>query len=238
MIRIEVIATGSSGNCTLLTDSNTGKILVMDCGVPAPPRLKYEKIAGVCITHSHSDHVHNLFDYKMKDVYGTEEELTSPRVSKIGLQKPHYIKSCEQFRVGPFNVTSYPAYHDTPNPVHYLISTEDDMIWYGCDAYKYDEMTIGTASCCRKILLDCNYDEGLMDEDEFKIRSYSGELKERIIFNGHASNQYIRKAFNDVKDKLVLLHTSENYNDKEAIQKVFGKRARIITRENCPKKIM
>lgn len=56
-MRLRCLASGSSGNCYILTDSN-GKSLILDCGVPIMEIKKglnwnIRGISGVIISHSH-----------------------------------------------------------------------------------------------------------------------------------------------------------------------------------------
>lgn len=238
MISIIVAGSGSSGNCTVLKDNKTGKALVVDCGISPPPLLRFEDVVGVLITHSHNDHVHNIRELRGKPIYGTKEELTVDKVSKSlynDYSNVTYVTSLSTYEIGPFTVTPYHADHDTPNPVHYKIETKDDSVWYGCDACSYDDdVVFAAATSCKKIMLECNYDEVLMEEDNHFIKSYSLALRDRIVNSGHASNQYIYNKFKSYKRKLILCHLSKNYNSIENIKKVFGKGVRVIDDNACP----
>lgn len=236
MIKIIISGSGSRGNCTALRDTKTGKIIIMDCGVSPPPNIKYEDVLGVFITHNHSDHIHNLKDVRGKPVYGSEGELNIPKIrSALGnYENVTFVNTNQEYTLGPFTVTPYPAKHDTDAPVHYMITTNEDSVWYGCDSYDYSDDEIEAAMKCNKIMVDCNYDEEMMFSGKVYHKAYPESLKDRIVNNGHASNQYIYDRFKAVKKKLILCHMSRNYNCEEAVRKVFGKGVRLVDDDLCP----
>jgi phosphoribosyl 1,2-cyclic phosphodiesterase len=56
-MKLKCIATGSSGNCYTLT-SNSGEILILDCGIPIKEikkglNWKIRGIRGMIISHAH-----------------------------------------------------------------------------------------------------------------------------------------------------------------------------------------
>lgn len=238
MILIQVAGTGSTGNCTVLRDSETRKALVVDCGISPPPLLRFEDVVGVLITHSHNDHVHNIRELRNKPIYGTKEELDTPKIQKSlynDFSNVTYVTSLSKYEIGPFTVTPYPADHDTPNPVHYKIETKDDSVWCGCDACNYDnDVVFAAATSCNKIMVESNYDADLIEQDQFRVSSYPIGLRDRIVNSGHASNTYIAERFKDYKERLILIHVSMNYNSDECIAKAFGNGVSVIDNGLCP----
>ncbi len=247
-LEITIVNSGSDGNSTLIRDLDTKKVLVMDAGVHAPPGLKYEDVVGVCITHCHNDHVRYIYEYRTKTIYGTEEELTSNKVLRkfemynedpdlYPLPNDMITKEYPECRAGPFTIKTIPADHDTEAPVHYIISNGKTSFFYGCDSSTFDtESPTWNAICaCDAIMVDCNYSEHSMLTDEGVKQAYTDELKKRIMSSGHASNEYIRKTFGCVVNKLILGHLSINYNSKFKARFVFnGTKATVVDRKECP----
>ena len=59
-MKLKCIATGSTGNCYLLT-SDSGETLIIDCGIPINEIKKgldwnIRNVVGVLCTHRHQDH--------------------------------------------------------------------------------------------------------------------------------------------------------------------------------------
>ena len=231
---VTIYGSGSSGNMTIVKDKETGKCIVLDCGVHIPPMIKLEDVLGVFITHAHSDHTHCMSEWISKPIYGTLGELNNPKFIKFNYDF-RYITPLNLYQIGPFSVIPYPARHDTTDPVHYMVRTNNDSLWYGCDACAYNNQEYHAAITCNKIMVECNYDEDMVEKGIFKQREYPPSLVERIVDVGHASNQYIEKRFHDVKRKLILCHISRNCNEAKRIKKVFGKNIRMVY--DCPRRI-
>src|SRR5579884_4317108 len=68
MLRMTVLASGSKGNSTVLTSTESGTSLLVDCGLSCRETLKRMRFAGedpqqlsaVIVTHEHQDHVNGL----------------------------------------------------------------------------------------------------------------------------------------------------------------------------------
>ena len=79
-MRVEVLASGSSGNCYVITD-NLGNQLLLECGIKYEkiiPHLNFEKLDFILVSHSHQDHslcVDKFIDY----VPTFTTETTSPQ---------------------------------------------------------------------------------------------------------------------------------------------------------------
>jgi len=227
MITVTVYGSSSDGNCTILKDRVSGKMIVMDCGIPIPPKIKMENILAVFITHSHSDHRKCIKDWKSKPIYTNEPDLLDKYTEKGFNIHPISVED-----IGPFQVVAIRAQHDTKLPCHYRVSTKDDSVWYGCDAHEYRPVELSFACCCKKIMVDCNYDELFMKEKD----TYPKQLKKRIIGKGHASNQYIYDTFGSVKEHLILMHLSRVYNSPKQVRKVFGKQIKVV--DKVPKRFL
>jgi len=90
-MRIEVIGTGSSGNCYLLTVEN--KTLVIEAGVNFTKFKKavnfdLSNIVGVLVSHEHGDHAEFIKDFQKfgKNIYctsGTAEACKLKRFASM-----------------------------------------------------------------------------------------------------------------------------------------------------------
>ena len=122
-MRLNVIASGSSGNGYILEGQNSA--LVLECGV-APERLMrattcpLSHIAGCLITHEHGDHAAYAGRYANLglDVYASAGTLHA-----LGLHGHPYhplvpMLSC---RLGDFTVRTFPVKHDAAEPFGYMV---------------------------------------------------------------------------------------------------------------------
>ena len=67
MLKLKCLATGSSGNCYLLSTEN--ETLILDCGIPIKEIKKgldfdFSKVVGCVVTHSHKDHSASVDELK------------------------------------------------------------------------------------------------------------------------------------------------------------------------------
>lgn len=75
-MNINIIKSGSSGNCIILTDSNKNQIM-LDCGIKYElimPFVDFNKINFICLTHEHKDHSlsKKQFENFSIDIYSPE----------------------------------------------------------------------------------------------------------------------------------------------------------------------
>ncbi len=132
-MKVDILASGSSGNCIALT-TNESTILI-DAGIA---KTKIEKrllevgitpnsVKAIFVTHAHSDHIKGLplaNKYKIpvyagerewKNITTVEDEL----ISAIGVGG---IFGCDHFIVSHFNV-----HHDAIDPRGYVVWTLDNF---------------------------------------------------------------------------------------------------------------
>ena len=122
---LEVIGTGSSGNCYILT-SKSGQQLLLDCGVRLSgimKGLRYDimKSQGCLVTHSHKDHV--LSADKL-ELYGIDVWKPYEDIEKNNMTVREF---------GDFKAMCFEVQHDVPC-VGYLIKYDGRKLLYITDA--------------------------------------------------------------------------------------------------------
>lgn len=96
-MKLKCIATGSSGNCYLLT-SNSGETLILDCGIPIKEIKKgldwnIKDVVGVLCTHKHLDHSKPLDNFKKcqyRYLHHTKETITRRIMADSQFIRFHY----------------------------------------------------------------------------------------------------------------------------------------------------
>lgn len=155
MIGVEVIASGSSGNCYRLKSGCSS--LLLEAGIPIAKikeAINYElsRLDGCLITHEHKDHskaVAQLIAAGV-DVYaseGTRNVLVSPLIRPLSPSK------C--MRIGRWLVLPFKAFHDASEPLGYVISDGEDTLLFATDTYWIHERFKGLTL----IMLEVNYIE-------------------------------------------------------------------------------
>lgn len=241
-MKIKVIGSGSSGNATLFrTDANPNWVL-FDCGSSHMPKhTKGYDIKAIFITHCHSDHCSKVKYMKDIPVYGTMEDLSTEKfLNQFDEELPQlwYLKPFNFYKICDYVVIPYPSFHDTPNPVHFLITDGIEYFFYGCDTCalpSYLNEAFDLSDC---IMLECDYDSIAMQTDMIDGHPvsyvYDAELKQRIS-ETHCSVQYIKFRMNKYlrKTSVILGHLSKIYNSKKNVMGLIPE-AIVIGRQDCP----
>lgn len=205
------LASSSKGNCTYIGTKSCG--ILVDAGVGLREfaahlqhlSLAPKAIAGIFITHEHSDHVKGLRQIKqalggMVPIYGAKQSLVmllskgilSPTDPLYAVEKrPIGVKDC-------IEVTACATPHDSKASVCYHVRLEDAGSVAVCtDLGHVTSAVHHLLSQADLVLLESNYDPTLLHTG-----SYPDFLKRRIAGRyGHLSNQ-------DCAEEVGRLHES------------------------------
>lgn len=219
-MRIQVLASGSKGNCTYI-ESNTTKVLI-DAGINYT-RIKKEldkinvdllSLDGILISHTHSDHINGLSSVIKKiDTHVFIKDELKSEIKKI-IPERNIETIDDNFILGDFNIKLITASHDVP-AFGFIINDNKNSVVYLTDTgyinRKYFELTKNK----NVYIIESNHDEKMLMEGP-----YPYILKQRVISDkGHLSNKYtgkyLNKTIGDQTKYIILAHISENNNDPE-----------------------
>jgi len=219
-IRVAVLGSGSSGNCTFLA-TNRAKILV-DAGFSLREitrRLavigeRPESIQAVLITHEHSDHISGLGRLAKQlriPVYisaltraGLPPKTELPAVETIEPGKRYQI---EDLTVEPFTIP-----HDAVDPVAFRFTAEGLRVAVATDLGYLPENVKDYLRGCHCMVVESNHDLEML-----KNGPYPWYVKQRVMARtGHLSNtalgEFLRQEFDGETQVMVLAHLSEQNN--------------------------
>ena len=190
---LSVFASGSTGNCALLSEGDTH--LLLDDGISlrrlraalALRGLTPEKLSGVLITHEHKDHISGLpmlTKHCGVPLFAPRTVANHIRWSAAGVDG--YIREISPgtpFTAGDFTVTAFPTCHDTDQSVGYRI--EGSIPFALCtDTGCVTAGMLSALSGCKAALIEANH-----DVDMLRSGPYPWYLKQRILSErGHLSN--------------------------------------------------
>ena len=197
-IRFISFGSGSSGNCAYLGNSSGG--ILIDAGVDKDQVLKGladnnidpASIAGIIVTHDHSDHIH--FAYTLLRANRTWALFCTPRCLQ-GLLRRHsisrrisdYHKAIYkefEFQAGGFAITPFETSHDGSDNVGFSIRRGDRTFVIGTDMGVITERAAHYMSRANYLMLEADY-----DTDMLRTGRYPEYLKARIAGDrGHLSN--------------------------------------------------
>jgi len=227
-LKISVLGSGSSGNCTFISSSKT-KIL-LDAGFNRSQTIRrlnaigesLEGIKALVISHEHSDHVNGLpsllakHDIPVFTSEGTSEAVTA----KFSLKKIEFIKAGQPFVLGDLKVSPFTIPHDAADPMAFTLEAEGVRVGHVTDLGYMTELVIQRLRECDIIVLESNHDLEML-----RVGPYPWFLKQRILSReGHLSNETTGKFFSEHFDGraqfIVLAHLSENNNHPDIARMV------------------
>lgn len=224
-MRFVSIASGSSGNCIYAGTENTH--VLVDAGISAKRiekglfevGLKPKELAGIFITHEHSDHVKGLGVLGKKfeiPIYATEGTIKEIQKMKGMEQYPgelyRAVKPDVDVLVGDLTVKPFHIDHDAADPVAYRIQGENKSLAVATDLGHFNQYTIDHLLDLDAVLLEANHDLRMLETGP-----YPWYLKRRIMGDfGHLSNEnagrLINCILNDRLKHILLGHLSKENN--------------------------
>lgn len=187
---------GSSGNCTFISDGETN--LLIDAGVSAQKvvhalaSIGYgpSDIDGILLTHEHSDHIAGVGNLSRNygiSVYANKGtmEKTAAHCGWIYDDHIHVFKSNEKFEIGGIDVFPFSIPHDTIDPVGYTFRFNGKYYSVATDMGYVTDLVLKHLCKSEAVLIESNH-----DVDMLKNGPYPQFLKSRILGQrGHLSNE-------------------------------------------------
>ncbi len=229
-MKVCVLASGSSGNATLVATSRT-RILI-DAGLSfreLSNRLRAigedpREISAVLVTHEHNDHISGLpVLAKMLKVPIYLTSLTAPAIAwnEVTPRVETFQAGC-RFTVGDIEVDSFTIPHDSTDPVAYVFRAEGLKVAVVTDLGYIPESVKYQLRSAQLLVLESNHDLEML-----KVGPYPWLVKQRVMGRkGHLSNddvsQFIRQDLDPETSTLVLAHLSQTNNHPELVRLVAG----------------
>ena len=221
-IKICTLASSSSGNCTLVSQGNTH--VLIDAGISLRRiktaltrfELTPQDLAGVVVTHEHSDHVKGI---KMLVKYHNTPILAPEGVaSALGDMLPetqHCISGfCAgtELSIGALYIKSFLTMHDTPESVGYRFEDGRSSFVLATDTGCITPAVMQAAQGADMAVIEANHDVVML-----KNGAYPYFLKRRILSDrGHLSNEDSGQFAVDLAQsgtrKILLAHLSRDNN--------------------------
>ncbi len=227
-MRIVSLASGSSGNCTLIVSEHT-RVLV-DAGLSKKQILQgLRKILGalprldaILITHEHSDHISGVGKVARAlkcPIYVSEG--TAPFIEHLltGKESVLMFTPGQGFQVRDLFIEPFRIPHDAAEPCGFMVEEEslfaslNKRIAVATDLGTVTEEIRGRLLGCDLVMLESNHDIEMLVNGW-----YPEDLKRRILSDvGHLSNDIAGQTFRYLAERgrlhtAVLMHLSKNNN--------------------------
>lgn len=222
-MKVVTLASGSKGNCCLITSSTTS--ILIDAGLPLGEienHLAYlgvwpKDINAILVTHEHGDHIKSVGAFSRKyntKVFAHQNEWKVLN-SKLGKLLEENIKSFElaPFVVGDFKILPFQVPHDSFSCFGFTISENDNQMTIATDLGEITDDILNFFNGSTLAIIEANHEVELLAKNV----KYSAELKRRILSTyGHLSNDACADAVSKLYTKkvrqIILGHLSEENN--------------------------
>ena len=225
---IKIIASGSTGNATLISDGDSS--LLLDAGIAITKlqeatNFKLSSVSGCFCTHAHGDHSKAIKELAKLGISTYSSKGTFDTL-KLSGHRYKVIQSHEVVEVGTFRVMAFDVVHDVSEPLGFIVEskvTGEKLLYFSDTAYvKY------TFSGLTHIIAECNHGEHELRES-VRNEVIDRTLAKRIVRNHMSLERFIEflKANDLSKVKQVyLVHLSDNNSDEERfkreVQRITG----------------
>ena len=230
-MRVTILASGSSGNCTLLETSQTR--LLVDAGLGRKETLRrlaaverlVDRLDGIVISHEHTDHIGGLAQVLGQwrtTVYLTEAthcevKRILPESSQKRLNHVEHIRAGQRFIVGDIEVSPFSIPHDAADPLGFTFRANGTKVAIVTDLGYLPELVKHHLRDSDCLMLESNHDLEML-----KVGPYPWHVKQRVMSRtGHLSNHSVSEFLADAEGfdaharYVVLAHLSENNNNPD-----------------------
>jgi phosphoribosyl 1,2-cyclic phosphodiesterase len=234
MLRFRSLASGSSGNATLIEGSDglhRTRVLV-DCGLGLRQliaRLAVEGIGpadldGIFITHEHGDHIGCAPMLVAR--YGVPlwtSAGTAQYAAFAGLESArNLVRDGQVFAIGGLQLHPFTVPHDAREPLQLRCTDGDRVLGLMTDIGHVTGHALAALAGCHALVLESNHDVELLAQSR-----YPDFLKRRVGGqHGHLSNVQAAAALgalhHDRLNTVVAAHLSERNNRPELVSRAFA----------------
>lgn len=232
MTTFQTFASGSSGNAALLSSGGTHLLLDMGiscrrvCQALNKLGLRPEELAGVLITHEHSDHISGLATYIKKyrtPIFctpGTARQLAYRIAGIEDLLRP--VPLGERMALDGVEVELLPTSHDCRESAAFRIDTVSGSLGFLTDTGYIPEGTGRRLLGAELLVLESNHDEDMLWSGR-----YPYYLKARIQGpEGHLNNadaaRFAAASVEAGTRQVLLAHLSEENNTPRLALETVG----------------
>lgn len=227
-MKIEVIASGSAGNCYKVSNEDT--TLLIECGIPYKKiqqalNFKTTDIDGVLVSHEHMDHAKAC-----KDLIKAGVNLYMTKGTKEALKLDgHRVKSFKNFGdsyfdvdIGSFIIKPFKTIHDAKEPVGFVIYdslTNEELVFITDTQYSIYSFSPDY------FMMEVNYVREAINKNDSLHPDLRARIKENHMSLETAINLLEKSDLSRLK-KIYVMHLSDANSDakviKERLQKLTG----------------
>lgn len=230
MLELIVLASGSSGNATIVRDAEAGRALLVDCGICKRDFFAHcshvgvdpLEIEAVLVTHAHADHTSGLGVVlrglaklgcsPVLYAHPDTRAASKPLAEVDGLVELSAIAHGELFEAAGMRVLPFPTSHDSQGSTCFRFEVAGDAVGYMTDTGIVTPEAHEALQGVRILAIESNHDVKMLQEGP-----YPYSLKQRILgAGGHLSNaqccEEVASLLHPGLEHVVAMHVSEHNN--------------------------
>jgi phosphoribosyl 1,2-cyclic phosphodiesterase len=230
-VSVTVLASGSAGNCTVVSSSGTR--LLVDAGLSCREVLRRMLLCGensraidaILITHEHTDHIGGLRMlakrlkvpiYITGATYQAYQKFARNGAGKrIALDRLELFSSGHAFQIGDITVKPFTIPHDAEDPVGFTFRCDGIKVGICTDLGYLPASVRDHLRGCHVLMIESNHDLELL-----RGGPYPWSVKQRVMSRvGHLSNDaladFLASDYDGGAEFLILAHLSEKNNHPE-----------------------
>lgn len=224
MMEITVLASGSSGNASLVRTGDA--TLLVDAGLSARElgrRLEAcgvlpGDLDGILVTHEHGDHAKGLAQWSKvhaTPVYCNRRTALILQEKVVDFDGWRIFETGGSFSVAGASVQSFAIPHDAVDPVGFVVRDGGLSFGFLTDLGHSTTLVVEALRGVDALLVEANYDEDLLQKDTKRPWSTKQRIQSR---HGHLSNgaaaETVARLRHDGLAHLLLGHLSRDCNSE------------------------
>lgn len=239
-MKFTTLGSSSSGN-SYYFQTNSGQILVLECGVNISALKKsighdMTKVLGALVSHSHGDHSARIPQFLKAGIDVYIEEGNKPLIDLHNSHRVVTYREKKPFRIGEFEVIGFPLVHDVHINGFLIRHPEMGTTCFITDT-AYCEYTFPNLT---NVILEANYSKEIMMQ-RWVYGELNGMVRDRV-YQSHMSfeNAMGFLKANDLSkvNQIVLIHLSSGNADPEKFKTETEKLTMIPTEVASPGKVV
>lgn len=216
-----VLGSGSKGNAVYIEGGGTA--ILIDAGFSGKEiehRLKaigksLSDVKALCLTHEHNDHIcgAGVLSRRCRISLWANRGTFEAGAKRLGkLHRKKEFITGEAFTVDGLTIRSFRTFHDTADPVGFVIEDGKTSLGYCTDTGKTSHLMARRLGGCKALILEFNHNQEMLKNGPYPLA-----LQQRVRSSlGHLSNDQAQAFLVELASPslkhLVLAHLSEQNN--------------------------
>jgi len=216
MILIDVLASGSSGNCYRIDNGKT--VLLLECGTSVKKirqglKFKLQDVAACLVTHCHLDHALAAKDMLKAGITVMTSDGTANALGIAEEFNCTILEPMKQKQVGTWLVLPFPVQHDAAEPFGFLLKNleDGDKLLFITDAAQIP----GTFQGISHMMIEANYCPQILADNSASGR-VNKTMADRVRFSHLSIDdvlEFVKAMDKSSLKEIHLLHGSDANSD-------------------------